>query len=626
MDKKGFIGLILIFIVMMGYAYFTSPSMEEKEAAKQAEQEAQLSQMEQDALNAAKENEREKKDLESRLADSSNPFFLSLTGNEEIFRIENELSSYSFSTKGGRLSNINLKEYLSYSQDSIYLLKNNLSEFYLEFFAKNRLVNTSNLYFDAILPERNKVEGSDSASISMRLYAQNNLEKDSTKYIEWVYTIYGNNYKIGLKLNMVGLSDIISANTNFIDLCWRDKLESLEKSNKMEEMNTALFYKPINDKVDNISEGKDDKKELNFPCKWIGFKQQFFSCVLIAEEEFKTAEVAHSNLSKNDPRYLKAMSANIGLPYNNSGFESFEMSLYAGPNKYNLLKDYNLDLERLIPLGWGFFLLHWVNRFAVIPVFDFLEGSGINYGIIILILTILIKLILSPITYKSYISSAKMRVIQPEVEEINKKYPKQEQAMDKQRAVMALYKKAGISPMAGCIPMLLQFPILIAMFRFFPASIELRQQSFLWADDLSAYDSIWNMPFSIPFYGNHVSLFALLMAATNLLYTRMTMKQSAGGNQLPGMKFMMYFMPIMFLGLLNSYSSALNYYYCISTLLTFLIMWVIRKGVDDQKVWAKIQEHKKKPVKKSKFQQRLEAMAKQQQEMLKQQRQYQNKK
>ncbi|MDE7091096.1 MAG: membrane protein insertase YidC [Bacteroidales bacterium] len=286
-----------------------------------------------------------------------------------------------------------------------------------------------------------------------------------------------------------------------------------------------------------------------------------------------------------------------------------------------MLREYGTDMERLIPLGWGFFLLQWVNRFAVIPVFDFLESKGLNYGLIILILTILLKIVLSPVTYKSYLSSAKMRVIQPEVEIINKRYPKQEQAMDKQRAVMALYKKAGVSPMAGCIPMLFQFPILIAMFRFFPASIELRQQPFLWADDLSSYDSVLNLPFNIPFYGDHVSLFALLMAITNLLYTRMTMKQNASSNSMPGMKFMMYAMPIMFLGLLNSYSSALNYYYCISTLFTFLQMWMIRRFIDDKKVLAQLQENKKKPVKKSKFQARLEQMAKQQQELMRQQQQ-----
>ncbi len=295
------------------------------------------------------------------------------------------------------------------------------------------------------------------------------------------------------------------------------------------------------------------------------------------------------------------------------------MRIYAGPNKYRTLREFDLDLERQIPLGWSFFLMQWINRVAVIPVFDFLESKGLHYGLIILILTILLKIVIFPLTFKSYVSSAKMRVIQPEVSEINKKYPKPEQAMDKQRAVMSLYKKAGISPLSGCIPMLLQFPIVLAMFRFLPASIELRQKSFLWADDLSAYDSVWDFSFNIPFYGNHVSLFALLMAATNLLYTHMTMKQQAQSNQMPGMKFMMYFMPVMLLCFLNSYASGLNYYYCLSMFITFLQMFIIRRVIDDKKVLARIQENKKKPVKKSKFQQRLEEMARRQQEIARQQ-------
>jgi YidC/Oxa1 family membrane protein insertase len=289
-----------------------------------------------------------------------------------------------------------------------------------------------------------------------------------------------------------------------------------------------------------------------------------------------------------------------------------------GPNKYSILVAYKNDLERLIPLGWGFFLMHWVNRFAVIPTFEFLERFNLGYGMIILILTVLLKVILSPLTLKSYVSTAKMRVIRPEVDELSKKFPKPDQAMEKQKAVMALYKKAGINQLAGCIPMLLQFPILIAMFRFFPNCIELRQQSFLWADDLSSFDSIVNLPFSVPFYGAHVSLFALMMAVSNLFYTRMTMKQNP--TPMPGMKMMMMIMPIMFLGFLNSFSSALNYYYFLSTCMTFLITWVAGKLINEEKVHRMIAEHRKKPVVKSKFQQRLEDMAKKQQEMQRKQR------
>ena len=324
--------------------------------------------------------------------------------------------------------------------------------------------------------------------------------------------------------------------------------------------------------------------------------------------------------NRDRANYVKSMEALIGLPYRAEQNHSIDMKLYLGPNKYSILTSYDLDLERLIPLGWGFFLMHWVNRFAVIPTFEFLQNLGIrNYGIIILILTVLLKLVLSPLTLKSWISSAKMKVVRPEVEELNKKFPKPEQAMEKQKAVMALYRKAGINQLAGCIPMLLQFPILIAMFRFFPSSIELRQQSFLWAEDLSTYDSIINLPFSIPFYGAHVSLFAILMAVSNVFYTRMTMQQNAS-TMMPGMKTMMYFMPIMLLAFLNSFSSALNYYYFVSTCMTFLITWVTSKLINEEKVHRMVAEARKKPVTKSKWQQRLENAAKKQQELQRQRR------
>jgi len=287
------------------------------------------------------------------------------------------------------------------------------------------------------------------------------------------------------------------------------------------------------------------------------------------------------------------------------------MSFYLGPNKYNTLRKFHLDLERQVPLGWSFSPLAWINIYAVIPVFDWLGGYGWNYGIVILILTILLKIVLFPIAYKTYKSSAKMRVLKPEVDELSKKFPKAEDAMKKQQATMALYKKAGVNPMAGCVPMLLQFPILIAMFRFFPSSIELRQQSFLWAHDLSSYDSVLNLPFDIPFYGAHVSLFTLLMTISTIFYTKLNNDMMGSTNQMPGMKTMMYLMPIMFLGMFNNFASGLSYYYLLANLLTFAQMYLIRKTINEDKIHLQIQENKKKPVKVSKFQERLEAMAKQ---------------
>lgn len=302
----------------------------------------------------------------------------------------------------------------------------------------------------------------------------------------------------------------------------------------------------------------------------------------------------------------------IAVPVDKLENESVAMKMYFGPNKYSILKKFHLDLERQIYLGWSFFLMAWINIYAVIPVFDWLGGYGWNYGIVILILTILLKIVLFPIAYKTYTSSAKMRVLKPEVDELAQKYPKAEDAMKKQQATMALYKKAGVNPMAGCVPMLLQFPILIAMFRFFPSSIELRQQSFLWAHDLSSYDSVLNLPFDIPFYGDHVSLFTLLMTVSTIFYTKISNDMMGStSNQMPGMKTMMYIMPVMFLGIFNNYASGLSYYYLLANLLTFAQMWLIRRTINEDKIHAQIQENKKRVVKKSGWQQRLEDMAKQ---------------
>jgi YidC/Oxa1 family membrane protein insertase len=301
----------------------------------------------------------------------------------------------------------------------------------------------------------------------------------------------------------------------------------------------------------------------------------------------------------------------VGIPYAGVADEAIGMSLYFGPNKYNILRKYKLDLERQIPLGWSFFLMQWINRFAVLPVFNFLGSFGWNYGIVILVLTILLKTVLYPVAYKTYLSSAKMRLLKPEVDEISQKYPKKEDAMKKQQATMAMYKKAGVNPMSGCIPVLLQMPILIAMFRFFPASIELRQEAFLWANDLSTYDSVLSLPFTIPFYGDHVSLFCLLMTISTIIYTYMNNQMmGSGAQQMPGMKTMMYLMPIMFLGIFNSYSSGLSYYYLLVNLITFAQMYIFRWFIDEDKLHKKIQENKLKPVKVSGFQKRLEDMAK----------------
>lgn len=622
MSKNSIIGLVLMFLVLLGFSYWKTSQMEKERKAYAAEHADEIAAALADttALPAATATpETASAPTPAVMADVANPFSAGLQGTDSVFVVENEVFKVNFLNRGGRIAGITLKDYLTYQKTDLVLLNEALSEFYLRFFANNRSVRTDLCYFECIMPEKTEVSGEDSLQVLMRLYAGSQEDSFKDSYLEFAYTIYGNSYMMGFHVNFIGLQNVIAANTSFIDLVWNARLEQLEKSLQMESMNTAVYYKPVNDKVRYLKETRDDEKSLTTSNKWISFKQQFFSVSLIADDAFLSADIRNYTQKNQLKGYLKDLEAVIGLPYEGTASQSLGMQIYAGPNKFRILRDFGLDLERQIPLGWSFFLMQWINRVAVIPVFDFLEAHGLHYGLIILILTILLKIVLFPLTYKSYASSAKMRVIQPEVNEINAKYPKPEQAMDKQRAIMSLYKKAGISPLSGCIPMLLQFPIVLAMFRFLPASIELRQKSFLWADDLSAYDSVLNLPFNIPFYGDHVSLFALLMAVTNVLYTRMTMRQQAQSNQMPGMKFMMYLMPVMLLFFLNSYASGLNYYYCLSMLFTFLQMFIIRRVIDDKKVLARIQENKKKPVKKSKFQQRLEEMARRQQEIARQQ-------
>ena len=632
MSKQSIIGLVLMFLVLLGFSYWQTSKMDKQRQAV-AEQQALLPETDTLTAEANLPDSESPRNQSPQTAqtDMAHPFVTAMDGTERHFVIENEVFTIDFNNLGGRIAGIRLKDYLTYQKTDLVLFNESLSDFYLQFFANNRSVRTDRCFFDCLLPEKTSVSGDDSLQVRMRLHptlpgADQTPVSDSNRYIEFVYTVYGNQYMMGFEVNFVQMQNLIAANTSFVDLVWKARLEQYEKALQMESMNTAVYYKPANDKVRYLKETRDDEKSLTTPSKWISFKQQFFSVSLIADAYFASADIKNFTRKNAPAGYLKDLEALIGLPYDGKTEQGIGMRIYAGPNKYRTLRDYDLDLERQIPLGWSFFLMQWINRVAVIPTFDFLESKGLHYGLIILILTILLKIVIFPLTYKSYASSAKMRVIQPEVAEINKKYPKPEQAMEKQRATMNLYKKAGISPLSGCIPMLLQFPIVLAMFRFFPASIELRQKSFLWASDLSSYDSIADLPFNIPFYGSHISLFALLMAASNLLYTHMTMKQQAQNNQMPGMKFMMYFMPVMLLCFLNSYASGLNYYYCLSMFITFLQMFFIRRMINDEKVLARIQENKKKPVKKSKFQIRLEEMARRQQEIARQQAQQQKRK
>lgn len=640
MDRNTIIGLVLIFAIFIGFSIYNQPSKEEIERQKFVRDSIAIVKQKQDSLLRTKIAEAEKEIAEESIPDTSSTgvndiqanldrlgaFALAAQGVTEEFQIENEFLKIRLSNVGGKIINVELKDYQTFDSLPLVLFNNDDQVFGYTFFANSRRINTNNLFFqpyfggETIRGNQNlTVSGGDSLQFAMRLYA--NLPDgtlDESRYIENLYTIYGDDHMIGYQLNLVGMNKVIDAGTGFIDLTWNTEMRRQEQSLENERSESTIYWKFDKESVDYLSERKDATESLKLPVKWLSFKTRFFVATLIAEQNFTNAEIKTlTDPQQTDSHYLKTMSALVAIPFGNTPDQSFDMSFYFGPNKYKTLKQYKLDLQRQIPLGWSFFLMAWINIYAVIPVFDWLGGYGLNYGIVILILTILLKIVLLPIAYKTYKSSAKMRVLKPEIEEISKKFPKPEEALKKQQATMALYKKAGVNPMAGCVPMLLQFPILLAMFRFFPSSIELRQQAFLWAHDLSSYDSILDLPFNIPFYGSHVSLFTLLMTISTIIYTKINNDMMGSStNQMPGMKTMMYIMPVMFLGIFNNFASGLSYYYFLANIFTFAQMYLIRMTIDEDKIHQQIQLNKTKPVKKSRFQEKLEELTRQRQQQI----------
>lgn len=648
-DKKTIIGLVLIFAVFGVWMYVSQPSEEERAKLKQKQDSAIAASMraEQEAEKAERLSEdAEKKEqadikqlaqeaegndslaMEARriLSNQFGAFSEAALNKEQHLTIENELLKADLTSLGANIEQVILKEYKTYHKDSVRFFTENGNSYGLNLSIGSKVLHTNELNFEVFVNdkpytggEKLSVKGKDSLVVSMRLYADADTSTKNRGYLEYRYTLRGNDYRIGYSIITNNLEKVIT-DRNTLEFVWNSKLRLKEKDGNVECKNSSIYYL-LKDEVEYLKEnGADDQKEENgIPIKWVSFKQQFFSTALISESsnDFAYAKMQTITEKGQHDKYLRTMKADLNIPFDgDKEYFKYDMNFFFGPNKYSVVSDYNIDMEQIIPLGWGFFLLHWINRFVVLPVFNFLQQFGWSMGIIILVLTILVKLVLFPLAYKSYSSSAKMRVIAPEVQKINEKYPKQEQAMQKQQAIMNLYKRAGINPMAGCLPMLLQFPILVAMFRFFPASIELRQQSFLWADDLSSYDSILDLPFNIPFYGAHISLFCLLMTVAQIFYTRITMKQQPQNNSMPGMKFMMYFMPVMMLFILNSQSAALNYYYLISLCITFIQMFAIQKSINGEKVLKRLEANSKKPLKKSKWQQRIEALEKQNQALM----------
>ena len=639
MDKKSIIGIAVVAVLFLGFAYFNSQQQKEyleQKAAYEAYVDsvaaaARAAAPVADSLTSGNGVQAEVAAAEAAAAVRERQVETlgeSLTAAREAeaeeFIVENDVMAVLFSTRGGQIKGVTLKDYTQYGprgkrDRKIEMMDPATARFGLSFYLKNGLKNVPVNTLDYVFTAQPVVGEADGAkSVVMRLPVAEGA------YLEYRYLIYDTeaperDYLVDFDVRLVNMAPEM-ANQTQIQIDWANTTFQNEKGFQNENMYTTLSYRfPDETSIEELGMSEGAKsKNISTQVNWVAFKQQFFSSVFIAPDNVSYANLAFDTAAP-ESSLLKTFTAQMGVPYTPQT-EGYDFAFYFGPNKYSILKKIgepggaDIYLERLVPLGWGIF--GWVNRWCVIPVFDFLRNYIGSFGIIIFILVLLVKLVISPLTYKSYVSMAKMRLVKPQIDELAKKYPKPEDAMKKQQATMELYKKAGINPMGGCIPMLIQMPILIAMFRFFPASIELREQPFLWADDLSSYDSIVNLPFSIPFYGDHVSLFALLMAVSLFGYSWFNYQQTASSQpQMAGMKFMMvYMMPIMMLFWFNSYSSGLCYYYLLSNLFTIGQTLLIRRMVDDDKIHAVMQANaaKRSKGKKSKFQQRYEELLRQQ--------------
>ena len=526
------------------------------------------------------------------------------------YTLENDKIKVRISSKGAQPYEVLIKDYYTYDSTALFLVRPDKSLFDLEL-NTDQWLNTSDLHFRPV--------GHTDSTLTLRLQFEDNA------WVDAVYSLASDSYMLGYSLHFVGMDQVLDRRTTQMTLKWVLDVPRLEKGYQNERNYSGVAFKYLaNNEVKTLGKRRDSAEEtFSSTLRWLGFQQQFFSAILVSENGFPAGKLVNRFYPENDPEgnlmqsgaemtvALDTRSADFTVPFN----------FYFGPNHFYTLKGYGENFEKIIPLGGR--VIGTISRYVIIPTFNWLSKFIRSYGLIILLLTIMIKLVISPLTWKSYSSSAKMRVLKPEIDKINEKYPRQEDAMKKQQATMDLYRRAGVSMWGGCLPILLQFPILWAMFRFFPASIELRQQGFLWCHDLSAYDSILDFGFKIPLYGDHMSLFALLMGISMWGYSKMTMAQQPSTQTMPGMEFMqVWLMPIMMVFICNNLSAGLSYYYLLSNIITIGQNWAIRKWfVDEDKIYENLKKkaNSKEPPKKSKFQQRLDAAYKAQQEQMKQQ-------
>ena len=656
MDKKSIIGLVLIFAIFVGYMFWVAPSKEEMAERQRVYDSMVAANVEAQRIEDSIAAAIARADSLAAAGDSVLPgttrrvqdmgvFNAAAQGEVQSITVSNDRMTMELNTLGARVDRVVLADYQTYDSNELVLITPSESNMNLIFSTEdNRVVNTKDLVFTPYVNGKEvesgewRVENEDSTVVSFRAAIEGDSTMQQDAYLEFAYTIRGGSYEVGFDINFVGLGKVVR-NTPYMDFQWQNRMLRQEKVNSgsrgksnrnsdRERYYSSIYYKTPKDKnPDNVGLGQDKSKQVKTNLDWVAFKDQYFAAIVTAEGNvpFENAEVeVVTDKRDTAANYLTDMRAVIGLQYDEKA-PQMHMGFYYGPTKLRDLRAMHRGYERMLPLGWTI-ISKSISRYLIVPVFNFLEKFNWNYGIIIIIFTLLIRLVLLPLVFKSYQGGAIMRILKPEMEALNKKYPAQEQAMQKQQAMMAIQKKAGYSPMAGCLPILIQMPFLTAMFMFFPIAIELRQKSFLWCDDLSNYDSILDFGFNIPLYGDHISLFCLLMFGMQFFYTWYTMKQQAGTQSMPGMKFMMYFMPFMMLFIFNSQSAGLNLYYLISLTFTMCTMMLIRRFTSEKKVRARMaaydQKHandKGKGKKKSNFAKRLEELQKQAEQMQKQQ-------
>jgi YidC/Oxa1 family membrane protein insertase len=626
-DINSLIGFVLLGAIVLWWMYSNQPTPEEKLEAEKNK----IENVEKTTVTSPLTDTVKKSEIITQTTDSLS--LVKAEGQLGVFAysatlpsakengetvLENNLLKLVISNKGGQIKEALLKKYVTYDSLPLYMVKDNNATFNISFgTSDNRTLNTKDLFFE---PTLTKVDGNQVLSMKLKVSEGN--------FLEYRYVMKPTEYMVDFKVRSQGLSASLDSNKP-VTLDYSLEAFRKEKSIRYENQQTQMYYEKEDENIDYLSIGaKDDAEETDV--NWVAYKEHFFSSILISEQAFSTAKLESKSLSIDedvDTTFTKAFHLKAPLELQGGEF-NYNMNWYIGPNDYQILKNYDRNIKEVLNLGWGIF--GYINRWIFIPVFNFLQGFIGNYGLIIILLTIVVRIIMSPLVYKSYLSSAKMKVLKPEMEEINKRLPGKENAMKRQQETMKLQGKAGVSPLAGCIPALLQMPVFFALFRFFPSNIDLRQQSFLWATDLSAYDSVFKLPFRVPMYGDHVSLFPILASVAIFFYMKMSQSQQMNMQQptqegMPDMqkmmKMMMYFSPLMMLVFFNNYASSLSLYYFVSNLLTVTIMLIIKNYIiDEDKIHAKIQENKKKPKKEGKFRKRINQAMSQAQEQQAQQK------